>query len=356
MRKYTLMAGVAAATLAVVPGTAIAQELSGSASIDYANNIDTSVVTDISYTKDVNLRGTVRMDGEIEVDSSAVAVIDNKQLLLGNEVSFREETNIGAAEDDPGTPNIDESLDDDLSNGAVDEVFEETGEDIAIGYFAPIVNTTSAVNLTNAEGNIGVNVAAGYTNQQENVAAIASSDFDGGGGGGGEGGNQPDFGDAGGWAEASLTAAQGSTGNFYGPNDTTFTDENNPEMSGNDYRDRNTTGAVAVTNGTGNLGLNVAAGAFNQQKNALAIAVATNASLAEASAAVIQASGDNETVAMDSQNVVGVLTVGGNEGNVGINVAAGVGNQQMNSLTIASSSGMGAGTGGEGGGGGAEGG
>ena len=49
-------------------------------------------------------------------------------------------------------------------------------------------------------------MAAGYFNQQENVAVLASSDYS-------------DEDGASGWAEASLTVAQGSGGLFYGPDD-----------------------------------------------------------------------------------------------------------------------------------------
>ncbi len=62
----------------------------------YANNIDTSITTDITYNKDVALRGTVRLDGDIEVDSSAVAVTDAKQFLTGVTVNYREENELNA--------------------------------------------------------------------------------------------------------------------------------------------------------------------------------------------------------------------------------------------------------------------
>src|SRR3546814_10640799 len=96
------------------------------------------------------------------------------------------------------------------------------------------------------------------------VAAIAASEFD-------DSEAEPD---SGGMAEASITAAQGSLGNFWGPSDdTNERDAEGNELTGvaNDVRDRNIAGNPDVTGNTGNLGVNVAAGAFNQQKNALAI-------------------------------------------------------------------------------------
>jgi hypothetical protein len=113
--------------------------------------------------------------------------------------------------------------------------------------------------------------------------------------------------------------------------------EDDPEAGGggNNFRDRNSLTAWDIA-GAGNVGVNGAAGAFNQQANLLTLAVADNSTLAEANAGLIQTAYGNVTEQQDSINTVDGLTVGGT-GNIGVNLAAGVGNQQLNALTIASS-------------------
>ncbi|HEY9554805.1 hypothetical protein [Allosphingosinicella sp.] len=355
MRKELLLTGIAAVAVATASGTANAQ-LSGSAEghIAYNNNIDTSVVTDVTFTKNVALAGEIRLDGDIDVNSAAVAVVDNKQLLIDNAVTFREESQTGGR-----TETVDENNQGELNDGEPDTEggvsgtvdddggyfgdLDDDNDGLAdngeadVGHFSPIINVVGDIDVSNGAGNAGINAAAGYYNQQENVAAIAASEFD-------DSEAEPD---SGGMAEASITAAQGSLGNFWGPSDdTNERDAEGNELTGvaNDVRDRNIAGNPDVTGNTGNLGVNVAAGAFNQQKNALAIASASNASMAEASAAVIQAGIGNEVLAVDSQNLTGTATITNNTGNLGVNLAAGVGNQQINSLAIAFSSGAGTGT------------
>ncbi|PWG02119.1 hypothetical protein DF286_03980 [Sphingosinicella humi] len=359
MRKVWLMTGIATAAVAFT-SAANAQLDNGRVDINYANNIDTSVVTDVAFTKDVTLAGEIELDGDIDVNSAAVAVVDNKQLLIENAVTFREETQTGGfsetvdensqGELNDGNPDteggVSGTIDDDADYfGDLDDDNDgvaDNGES-DVGHFSPIINVVGDLAVTNGDGNAGVNAAAGYYNQQENVAAIAASDFDA----------SDAEEDSGGMAEASITAAQGSLGNYYGPN---LEDTNEDEETfdpDNDFRDRNIAGSPNIGGNTGNLGVNVAAGAFNQQKNALAIASASNASMAEASAAVIQASLGNTVMAVDSQNLTGTATITNNTGNLGVNLAAGVGNQQINSLAIAFSSGGGDnGNGGNGGNGG----
>jgi hypothetical protein len=322
MRKHVLLAGAATFMVAMASPALATQEDPGSgvsgsldADIEYTNSINTSLDTHAYYIKLVGLLCGALVNGSIDVDSSAVAIVDDKQLLGDLSLEFREETPRDDDSDatgdatNPGDGLVD---DPDLSLGG--------GEVTDIGYFASVINDTSDIIVNGNEGNLGINMAAGYFNQQENVAALASSDYS-------------DTDGASGWAEASLTVAQGAAGLFYGPDDEATEDE---EFA-NDYRDRNIGGTIDATNGSGNLGINLAAGAFNQQKNALVVAVASNASLAEANAGVIQASLGSNVVSMNSRNYLSDITVDSNAGNVGINAAAGVGNQQLNALVIAAS-------------------
>ncbi len=338
MKKHLLL--VAAAVPAMLFGTAaMAQEHGdGESSLEldlrYANNIDTSVTTDVTYTKDVALEGTVTMNGNIEVDSSAVAVNDVKQIQALSTVQYREENELNGENGyvdpvfGPGVSEHGMNPGDGLTDGVAQP-------QIRAGFFAPIINKVDEFDVSGA-GNIGVNIAAGYYNMQMNSAALAVSSSD-----------SPNK-DDGGWAEASTTSFQSLLGTTHYATPGDVLDEDDPENGGgsNNYRDRNSVWTGSIS-GDGNIGVNAAAGAFNQQANLLTLAVATDSSLAEANAGLVQTALGNGTEQQDSINYANVGTVSGT-GNIGVNVAAGVGNQQLNSLTIATSSGGGDGQGGGG--------
>src|SRR3546814_12242113 len=96
VRKELLLTGIAAVAVATASGTANAQ-LSGSAEghIAYNNNIDTSVVNEVTFTKNVDLAGEIRLDGDTDVNSEAEAVDDNKQLMHKNAVQFQQDRQKG---------------------------------------------------------------------------------------------------------------------------------------------------------------------------------------------------------------------------------------------------------------------
>jgi hypothetical protein len=294
----------------------------------YANNIDTSVTTDVTYNKEVALTGTVELTGDIAVDSSAVAVTDVKQSLADVQVTYREENELNA------------------ENGWVDAVFgqgvSEAGQDpndgltdgvvqplIRAGFFAPVINTVDTFNV-DSSGNVGVNLAAGYFNEQMNAASIAVAE-------------DSDEDAVGGWAEASTTSLQSMIGVAQYAADG-FLDEDDPEQGGgaNNFRDRNTVLGATVT-GSGNIGVNVAAGSLNQQANLMTLAVANNSDLSEANSGLIQSVLISAVEQQDSINSITGLDIAGASGNIGVNMAAGAGNQQLNSLTIAASQGDGGG-------------
>lgn len=331
--KSILMA--TAAGMAILAAPAMAQNNDdgpgdGRSSLEvdlrYANNIDTSVTTDVTYNKDVALRGRVRLEGTINVDSSAVAVTDAKQLQQGVAVNYREENELNG------------------ENGYVDPVFglgwtepgyNGPGEDngipeangqIRAGFFAPIINTVEEFSVEGS-GNIGVNLAAGYFNDQMNAASIAvSSDAN------------PEA--SGGWAEASTTSLQSQLAVAQFATEGEILGEDEEEFGGarNNFRDRNSVLGATIS-GSGNIGVNAAAGSLNQQANLMTLAVANNATLAEANAGLIQASTLSYVEQQDSINTVSGPSIEGASGNIGVNFAAGVGNQQLNSLTIAASQG-----------------
>ncbi len=332
MMRSILLATVAGVAMIATPAMA---QTDGSGGRDgestleldlrYANNIDTSVTTDVTYNKNVALRGRVLLDGEIDVDSSAVAVTDAKQLQQGVAVNYREENELNGENgyvDPVFGPGWSESGND-PNDGLVNGVLE--GQ-IRAGFFAPIINTVDTFDVSGS-GNIGVNLAAGYFNDQMNAASIAVSSN-----------SDPDA--DGGWAEASTTSlqsqlavAQFATPGFSSPGD-------DPQEGGgnNNFRDRNSIMGATIT-GSGNIGVNAAAGSLNQQANLMTLAVANDTTLAEASSGLIQASTLSYVEQQDSINSVSGLSIDGASGNIGVNFAAGVGNQQLNSLTIAASQG-----------------
>ncbi|TWE06982.1 hypothetical protein FB481_10463 [Pseudomonas sp. AG1028] len=195
--------------------------------------------------------------------------------------------------------------------------------------------------LRNASGNVGVNVAAGDNNQQANAAAIATAD------------TAFVFGVA--VAGSGANATTGVEQRAYSNNLTNYGNPNNASVNN------------SANGATGNLGVNVAAGNYNQQKNDTTIASSETAYVANASATVLQASNGNVTdnnqgtvfedesaLAMQTSSYGGSWwpqpqqektpsvnnaslsgSLAGVSGNVGVNIAAGGGNQQSNSLTIA---------------------
>ncbi|PTR24534.1 heme utilization protein [Pseudomonas sp. GV085] len=188
--------------------------------------------------------------------------------------------------------------------------------------------------LNNSNGNMGANVAAGDGNQQDNAAAIATAD------------ESFIFGTA----VAASSATQKSTGNTV----KNYSNTNNATLNN------------AGNSGSGNIGINVTAGNFNQQKNNLAIAVSGGRVALAAAAANQSTSGMNvsnngntttDFVTVGVFGLAGVTTqqvmtpdgwkppvtnntsitgsMNNFSGNGGANVSSGAGNQQSNSLSIA---------------------
>ncbi len=160
--------------------------------------------------------------------------------------------------------------------------------------------------LANANGNIGVNVAAGADNAQANNVAIASLNA------------QPVY------ASAQVFANQSSKGS----------------ASISQFYVNSSVGDNALAGATGNVGVNVAAGVGNVQQNGLAAAVsqggngwhtggAANATAQTDQKARMHASGDFIATASLGNGALAWAS-----GNVGVNVASGIGNVQANSLAI----------------------
>jgi hypothetical protein len=101
---------------------------------------------------------------------------------------------------------------------------------------------------------------------------------------------------------------------------------------------RNTVSAdiVAPDGVSGTVGVNAAAGAFNVQKNAALIAVMPGIMLAQSFSSIGQDAALNLSRHHDVINdVAAIITLDSVTGNLGINLASGVGNVQLNSATTA---------------------
>ena len=403
MLKQKLMLGAAFAALSLLPLSTSASASEGdnsnetSISNSWDNSIDVELSTTIDVYKSLNITGNINIDGNVRADALSMATLDDKQLLNGNSIQF----------EDYGTPNSHSqgvSAEPGLGQTSASPFFSEEG----LPHPATYSNTASVGNatLSAGSGNIGLNIAAGDYNLQENAAVISSAEglipartitsTDSSASGSAFANNTTTSN-----ASATNTTTSTSVGtattttstNNSGSNvhtdlssgtstDTetstqtntntaylsgaaeassySLQDLQNTEFNTETYATEHSviTNTASIGNGTlngatGNIGVNIAAGAFNIQKNALVIATIRGGNLAEATAGTIQHSLDNETVV---ETVTNNATLGASliaaTGNIGVNPAAGVGNLQLNTLTIASAllpTGTGTGTAGGGG-------
>ncbi|KWZ57727.1 cell wall anchor protein [Burkholderia ubonensis] len=156
-------------------------------------------------------------------------------------------------------------------------------------------------------GNLGVNIAEGIDNGQSNDVALASVDI----------GNV--------FGNAQIFSKQSSAG----------------YASVNNFKLNASVGDGSLSNVSGNVGVNVASGIGNVQNNSLAGAVTTvNATQAQTVAMVATDDNAQSAAAAASGRFEGSATLGANTlhnatGNIGVNIAGGVGNLQHNGLAIA---------------------
>jgi len=163
-------------------------------------------------------------------------------------------------------------------------------------------NAASGVN-----GNLGVNVAEGIDNAQSNDVALASVDV----------GNV--------FGNAQIFSSQSSSG----------------KAAVNNFKLNATVGDYSLSNVSGNVGVNVASGIGNVQNNSLAGAV-TTVNPTQVATVAMAATDDNTQTAsaqatgrFEGSATLGANTLNASAGNIGVNIAGGVGNLQHNGLAIA---------------------
>lgn len=161
------------------------------------------------------------------------------------------------------------------------------------------------------EGNLGVNMAAGTGNNQANDAAISTTDT------------------ADSFATAQVFNSQLSAANI----GSDFPSGPDSQLSYDA-----SIGDDVLRDASGNAGVNVAAGQGNNQSNALAVSSNAGNDAALATADSEQASVLNVLFVLDDLDATASLSgdvARGFTGNLGLNVAAGAGNNQHNGLSIA---------------------
>lgn len=259
--------------LALVAAPAFAQD-------DARTNTRTNISNDIS------VRGSVSVRGTIDVNAESAATIDQDQATTAN-------SSYGDGDATAGAHN-------------------NAGRD--------------------AQGNVGLNIAAGAGNAQSNDVAMSAVD----------GGRV--------FASAMSFNSQGTFGNL---------------VDADGARDVNIAAAVdgnVLRDAKGNIGVNVAAGVGNAQSNSMAASVNTGSAGGSSSdessrcrgdcqqddpsGAIAKATADSQQLTLmnildpDCGDLDTSATMSGNalrgvQGNVGVNIAAGVGNAQHNGLSIA---------------------
>jgi hypothetical protein len=297
MKRYILLAGVAGA-LALAPTAAFAGT-DGDNNEDpftFENHVETILFNASANVDATLLVGYVTLNGTIDPDSAASAITDAKQLLDDESVNFSDPGGHDQYGCDGGNCHNDDHHG---SNPATVDNHAKSGK-------------------VTGSGNVGVNIAAGQYNMQQNSGNIAVS---------GDPASEAD----GGWAKADTTGFQSLTNTSYGPPSMIYSLDSHD--NGVNYKDTNTAKAGDV-DASGNVGVNVAAGAFNQQQNLMTLAVANNSVLSQSTAALWQTASCNTINIQDQTNKASSGDIAG-AGNIGVNVAAGVGNQQQNSLTAA---------------------
>ena len=175
MIKTRLLLGAAIAAFGIIPVAAQADQVTVSMSASWDNTVDVDLAWSVDVTKNLNIDGSIEISGEVDANALSQASLDDKQIVDGNSVQFEDYQNANQNQEfgpcaEPG-----------VGQGEGDPLFTEEG---AAGGPAVYANTVTAGDgtLSNASGNIGLNMAAGDYNLQENAAVISSAESNDGSG------------------------------------------------------------------------------------------------------------------------------------------------------------------------------
>ncbi|AHY58244.1 hypothetical protein [Stenotrophomonas rhizophila] len=357
------------------------------------HGVDVNLEKDMRLSSDVNFSGDPEITGSIDLDSAAIAIIDNRQSITNNNAANSLVTNSASIADDVGADasgnlgfNVaagdNNAQDNAASLSAADASFSFGMADAEVfvnQYGAG--NTTLNSGVTNAaglggnafsgaSGNIGANVASGNNNEQKNAlaASVATSAY----------------------ATSSISSNQVSTGNtvanagyLRSMTDTvnvslrgrvaggtlavgagTYSGSGNAYQKDNYYLDTwngeldhpsgNATGHIDMDNEIQNATANpnregVGGIAFDTDESGTSRFVELG--VADLYASLSGTVSTTRWVNVDATNTAALSgsAFSGASGNIGVNVASGTGNLQANSLALAvaqpSTGGGGGGTG-----------
>ena len=358
------------------------------------HGVDVNLQKDIRLSSDVKFSGAPTITGNINLDSAAIALIDNRQSISGNHAENGLLKNSASISDDVGS-NASGNLGFNVAagdNNAQDNAAALSAADASFSFGmadaevfvnqSGMNNATMNHGVTNsagiggnafsgAAGNIGVNVTSGNNNEQKNAlaasvatSAYATSTISS---------NQVSSGNAvsnngyydrlvssydialtgkvAGTTKGTGTGTYSGTGNSY--QKTNFYPDN---WSGNTHTGGNQTGHTDWDNETQGAvanpykpGVGGMAWDTDEKGNQSFSEMGTADLTASLSGKVI----DVDWIAVDATNTAGLSgsAFSHASGNIGVNVASGTGNLQANSLALAvaqPSTGGGGGGGGEG--------
>lgn len=359
------------------------------------HGVDVNLEKDLRLSSDISFSGDPEITGSIELDSAAIAVIDNRQSITGNLAGNTMVTNSASISDDVGADasgnlgfNVaagdNNAQDNAASLSAADASFSFGMADAEVfvnQYGAG--NTTVNSGVTNvaglggnafsgATGNIGVNVTSGNNNEQKNALAasvataayatssISSNQVSSGNTVSNAGYTQSmtdtvDVTLSGRVAGATLAVGTGryeGTGsayqkdNYYLDTWTGELDHPSGSESGHIDMDNEIQNATANPNRDGVGGI-----AFDTDESGTSEFIELG--IADLYASLSGTVSTSSWVAVNATNTAALSgsAFSGASGNIGVNVASGTGNLQANSLALAVAQPS---TGGGGGGGGTE--
>ncbi|MBD9534786.1 adhesin [Stenotrophomonas sp. MH1] len=342
------------------------------------HGVDVNLEKDMRLSSDVNFSGDPTITGNIDLDSAAIAIIDNRQSISGNTAENGLLTNDAAIGDDVGS-NASGNLGFNVAagdNNAQDNAAALSAADASFSFGmadaevfvnqSGMNNSTMNYGVTNnagiggnafsgAAGNIGVNVTSGNNNEQKNALAasvatsayatssISSNQVSSGNDVTNDG--YYDYvvnsyainmsGKVTGTTKGTGSGTYSGTGNSY--QKTNFYPDNwsgNTHTGGNQTGhtdwDNQTQGAVANPNRPGVGGM---AWDTDEKGNLSFSEMGTADLTASLSGHVI----DIDWIAVDATNTASLSggAFSNASGNIGVNVSSGTGNLQANSLALA---------------------
>ena len=342
------------------------------------HGVDVNLEKDLRLSSDINFTGEIALNGDITIDSAAIAVVDNRQYIADNYVSNDVVTNDASIADDVGS-NASGNLGFNVAagdNNAQDNAAALSAADASFSFGMAdaevFVNQSSMGNLTEntgvtnaaslggnafagAAGNIGVNITSGNNNQQKNAlaASVATSAY----ATASISSNQVSIGNEvynegtmesftntynltmTGTISGDIDLGQGTyegTGasyqmaNFYPDTYTNGNDHPNGNRIGHDDWDLEAQGAIANPNrpGVGGMAWDT------EESGTLSFDELGTAELVASLSGTVT---DVDWVAVAATNTASLSgsAFSGASGNIGVNVSAGTGNLQANSLALA---------------------